>query len=123
MKVSDEALIAALIKYGSHQKAAAELGITNNSITNRLKRDDFRKRYEAAKSALLQEAVDSMKVQLKGAVSTLVAVMNNKENPPTVRVSAADSLLRHAVRYIEVAEIENRISKLELDRGVDNEEL
>lgn len=113
MKVSDEALIAALIKYGSHQKAAAELGITNNSITNRLKRDDFRKRYEAAKSALLQEAVDSMKVQLKGAVGTLTEVMNDKESPATVRVSAADSLLRHALRYIEVAEIESRLRALE----------
>lgn len=123
MKISDEALIAALIKYGSHQKAAAELGLTNNTITNRLKRDDFRKRYESAKSALLQEAVDSMKVHLKGAVSTLTDVMNNKENPPTVRVSAADSLLRHSVRYIEISEIESRISRLESERGIDNEEL
>lgn len=123
MKVSDEALIAALIKYGSHQKAAAELNISQNTITNRLKRNDFRKRYEAAKSALLQEAVDSMKAQLKGAVGTLTEVMNDKESPATVRVSAADSLLRHSIRYIEVAEIESRISKLESDRGADDEKL
>lgn len=123
MKVSDEVLIAALIKHGSYQKAAAELGITKNTITNRFKRDDFRNRYEMAKSALLQDAVDSMKMQLKSAVSTLVTVMNDKESPASVRISAADSLLRHSVRYIEIAEIESRISKLESDRGADNEKL
>lgn len=64
-----------------------------------------------------------MKAQLKGAVGTLTEVMNDKESPATVRVSAADSLLRHAVRYIEVAEIESRISKLESDRGADDEKL
>lgn len=112
-KVSDEILIAALIKYGSHQKAAAELGISMNTITNRLKNDSFRQQYEEVKAQLLQEAVDSMKVQLNGAVGTLSEVMNDKNNPATVRVSAADSLLRHALRYVETAEIEKRLQQLE----------
>lgn len=123
MRINDEQIISALLNCGSFRKAAESLGTTANTISNRLKKEDFRKRYEAAKAELLSETVGVMKSNLSGAVSTLTEVMNNKENPPTVRVSAADSLLRHSVRYIEVAEIESRISKLESDRGADNEEL
>lgn len=123
MRINDEQVITALLNCGSLRKAAESLGTTANTLSNRLKKEDFRKRYEAAKSELLNEAVETMKSQLTGAVDTLTEVMNNKENPPTVRVSAADSLLRHSVRYIEIAEIESRISKLESDRGNDNEEL
>lgn len=123
MRINDEQIISALLNCGSLRKAAESLGTTANTISNRLKKEDFRKRYEAAKSELLSETVGVMKLNLSGAVNTLTDVMNNKENPVTVRVSAADSLLRHSVRYIEVAEIESRISKLESDRGADNEEL
>lgn len=123
MRINDEQIISALLNCGSLRKAAESLGTTANTISNRLKKDDFRKRYETAKSELLSETVGVMKSNLSGAVNTLTDVMNNKENPATVRVSAADSLLRHSVRYIEVAEIESRISKLESGRGADNEEL
>lgn len=123
MRINDEQIISALLNCGSLRKAAESLGTTANTISNRLKKDDFRKRYETAKAELLSETVGVMKSNLSGAVNTLTEVMNNKENPATVRVSAADSLLRHTTRYIEVAEIESRISKLESDRGADNEEL
>lgn len=113
MKVNDETLIAALIRYGSHKRVSEELGISMNTITNRLKKDSFRQLYAEAKETLLEEAVDDMKTQLSCAVDTLTSIMNDKSNPATVRVSAADSLLRHTVRYIETAEIERRIINLE----------
>lgn len=121
MRINDEQILSALLNCGSLRKAAESLGTTANTIANRLKKDDFRKRYEAAKSKLLSEAVGAMKSQLTSAVDTLTEILNNKENPPSVRISAADSLLRHSVRYIEVSEIENRLRKLE--EGANNEEL
>lgn len=114
MKISDESLIANLVKYGSHKRTADELGISMNTITNRLKNESFRQRYEMIKAEILQESVNCMKSQLTNAVITLSEVMNDKSNPATVRISAADSLLRHAVRYIETAEIERRIHQLEI---------
>lgn len=113
MKVNDETLIAALIRYGSHKRVSEELGISMNTITNRLKRGSVRQLYDEAKTALLGEAVDGMKSQLQSAVDTLTDIMNDKSNPATVRVSAADSLLRHTVRYVGTAEIERRILNLE----------
>lgn len=115
MRINDEQIISALLNCGSLRKAAESLGTTANTISNRLKKEDFRKRYETAKAELLSETVGVMKSNLSGAVNTLTEVMNNKENPATVRVSAADSLLRHTTRYIETAEIESRLKKLEED--------
>lgn len=123
LRINDEQIISALLNCGSLRKAAESLGTTANTISNRLKKEDFRKRYEAAKAELLRETVGVMKSNLSGAVNTITEVMNNKENAPTVRISAADSLLRHTVKYIEAAEFESRISKLESNRGADNEEL
>lgn len=119
MKVNDETLIAALIRYGSHKRVSEELGISMNTITNRLKKDSFRQLYDEAKAALLEETVDDMKAQLSCAVDTLTSIMNDKTNPATVRVSAADSLLRHTVRYIGAADIERRI--ISLERGEEDE--
>ena len=113
VKVTDEELISALVKYGSYSKAANELGISTQAISSRLKNEDLRRRYEEAKDSILVEAVNGMKKRVALALNTLTEVMQNKENPATVRVSAADAMLRHTVRYIETVEIENRIKALE----------
>ncbi len=119
VKVTDEELISALVKYGSYSKAANELGISTQAISSRLKNEDLRRRYEEAKDSILVEAVNGMKKHVALALNTLTEVMQNKENPATVRVSAADAMLRHTVRYIETVEIENRIKALE--RNMRNE--
>ena len=113
MKVSDERMLEALIKYGSRRKAAAELGINQATITNRLKRADFRDKYEAAKQEILTDAVDGMKKCLSTAINTLYQAMTDKEAPLTVRVSAADSILRHTKEYITTVDISRRIQYLE----------
>lgn len=118
-KVNDEKLIAALVKFGSHRKAAEELGISTVAITKRLKNESFRNKYEDAKSSVLTEAVNGMKKRIALALNTLTEVMQDKENPATVRVSAADAMLRHTVRYMEAVEMENRIRALE--RNMSNE--
>lgn len=43
--------------------------------------------------------------------------MNDAENPANVRVSAADSLLRHCLRYLATADIERRLSALEASQA------
>jgi hypothetical protein len=40
-------------------------------------------------------------------------VLEDTENAATVRVSAADSLLRHGLRYVEVANILARLEAIE----------
>ena len=118
-KVSDEKIIKALLKCGSQSKAAAELGISYTALKKRLSGEKLKTKYEDAKSSVLTEAVEGMKKRIALALNTLTEVMQDTANPATVRVSAADAMLRHTVRYMEAVEMENRIRALE--RNMSNE--
>lgn len=117
MKISDEKVLAALLENGSIRKAAAALGCSAGCVRDRLRDEQFKKSYEDAKGAVLSEAADCMKIRVGLAIDTLSAVMENADNPATVRVSAADSLLRHALRYVEAVDILRRLAALEAMQG------
>ena len=113
MAISNEKIMAALIACGSVRAAARAVGVSETTVRARLNDPDFRKEYETAKGAVLEEACDSLSARLTHAVDVLVEVLDNTENAATVRVSAADSLLRHGLRYIEMGNILLRLDALE----------
>lgn len=119
MRISDEKVLAALLENGSIRKAAAALGCSAGCVRDRLRDEQFKNRFEEAKAAALNEATDCMKIRVSSAVDTLSAVMEDTDNPATVRTSAADSLLRHTLRYIEQADILRRLAALEAAREGD----
>jgi len=47
------------------------------------------------------------------AVSTLVKVMLDPATPPSTKVSAADRILNHAAKAIELEDIDARMSEVE----------
>lgn len=110
---NDETILAALIACGSVRAAAKVACVSETTIRARLNDPDFRKEYETAKGAVLTEACDSLAARLTHAVDVLVEVLDNTENAATVRVTAADSLLRHGLRYIEMGNILLRLDALE----------
>ena len=110
---NNEQILAALVATGSVRAAAKAVGVSETTIRARLNDPDFRKEYETAKGAILAEACDSLAARLTHAVEVLVDVLDNTENAATVRVPAADSLLRHGLRYIEMGNILLRLDALE----------
>ena len=112
-KITDEALLEALLVHGGVSGAAASLKVTRNAIYKRLQDPVFRAEYDSAQGTVLSIATATMASTLQEAVGTLIDVMNDYEAAPSVKVSAADSLLRHGLRYIETTNILKRISKLE----------
>lgn len=117
MKFTDENILSALLQNGSVRAAAKALGCNDSVIRDRLKDKAFSKSYRERKLEILTAAADKMKSNISLAVDTLSAVMENTENPPTVRVSASDSLLRHCLRYVELTDIIKRIEALEETMG------
>ena len=111
--MNNEQIMAALIACGSVRAAAKIAGCSETTIRTRLNDSVFRDRYEQAKGAILTEACESLAARLSHAVDVLVEVLDNTENAATVRVSAADSLLRHGLRYIEMGNILLRLDALE----------
>lgn len=110
---NDEIILSALIAAGSIRAAAKIADVSETTIRTRLNDDDFRRRYEQAKGAILTEACDALSARLTLAVDTLCEVLEDTENAATVRVSAASEILRQGLRYIEVANILTRLEAIE----------
>ena len=112
--VTDERLLALLIEHGSVTRVSKIAGLSRNAIYMRLRQnEDFRTKYEEAKNAVLQDACGAISTKLETAAAVLYDVATNDRAAVTVRVSAADSLLRHGLRYIEQGEILKRLDALE----------
>ena len=113
MRVTDEAVLGALLASGSNRAAAKTLGISEKTIRNRLQKPDFRERYEDLKNGVLEAVGDEIAANLSGAVQTIVEVMTNPKNNAAVRSQAAGELLRTALRYFEAGKFERRLTALE----------
>lgn len=113
MKVTDEAILGALLASGSNRAAAKALGVSEKTIRSRLQKPDFRERYEDLKNGMVEAVGDQIAANLSGAVQTIVEVMTNPENNPAVRSQAAGELLRTALRYFEAGKFERRLTALE----------
>ena len=87
--------------------------MSRNAIYKRLQDKGFRQQYDSAQGALLSVASTAMADGLNDAVNALLDVIRDKDSAASVRVSAADSLLRHCCRYIESASICRRLDALE----------
>lgn len=112
--VTDERLLALLIEHGSVTRVAKIAGLSRNAIYMRLRQnEDFRTKYEEAKNAVLQDACGAISTKLETAAAVLYDVATNDRAAVSVRVSAADALLRHGLRYIEQGEILKRLDALE----------
>ncbi|MBR6996151.1 MAG: hypothetical protein IKH96_09060 [Ruminococcus sp.] len=111
-KYSDEQIIQAVLSSGSQSEAARSLGLNKTTITHRMKNPDFKRKLDEAKAAYLQQAVQELRQELKNSVKTLAAVRDDATAPQSVRIQAADTILRHACKYTEIVDIVAEINKL-----------
>lgn len=112
-KLNDEKIMGALLAAGSVRKAAQIADVSEATIRNRLNDDAFRAQYETAKGAVLEEACDSLAARLTSAVDALSSVLDADSTPANAKITAADAILRHGLRYVEVANIIRRLDALE----------
>lgn len=112
-KLNDEKILGALLAAGSVRKAAQIADVSETTIRTRLADPDFRAQYETAKGAVLQEACDALSARLTSAVDALSSVLDADSTPANAKITAADAILRHGLRYVEVANIIRRLDALE----------
>ena len=112
-KISDEKLIETMLLYGGVSGAAQTLGLRRNAVYKRLQDDSFRQQYDQMQGLVLSTAASTMAAGLCEAVDALLSVIRDEKAATTVRVSAADALLRHCNRYVETATVLRRLDTLE----------
>ena len=112
-KITDERLIELLLTHGSVKSTAAAIGMSTRAIYARLSDPSVRQMYAEARGQLLESATATLCDALGDAVDFLHHTVCDPDAPIALKIQCADSLLRHAVRYVEVADVTNRLSALE----------
>ena len=78
-----------------------------------LKIPEFQTAYREARRAAFSQSSARLQQATSAAVSTLLKVMVDPATPASTRVRAADSVLDHSAKSIEIEDIEARVSELE----------
>lgn len=112
-KLNDERIVLALLAAGNVRAAAQTAGVSERTIRARLKEPDFDKLLTEIKSQAVQAATSALSDSMGEAVAVLRDVMTDTDNAAAVRLQAASEILRQALRFYSLADLEARISALE----------
>ena len=109
-----EAAIAALLTQRNIDEAARAVGISPNTLLNWMKVPEFQVDYREARKAAYSQAVAKLQQGATAAATTLLKVMVDQSTPASVKVRAAECVMTHSSKAIEIEDIEARVSALEL---------
>jgi transposase-like protein len=108
-----EDAIAALLSQRNVEEAARSVGIGTNTLLRWLKLPEFQAAYRQARREAFSQSVARLQQASGAAVSTLLKIMVDPNAPASTRVRAADSVLDHGAKAIELEDIEVRVTELE----------
>jgi hypothetical protein len=112
----EEAIIA-LLSHRSIEEAARAVDISPNTLVRWLKDPEFDAAYREARRAAFSQSIARLQQMSGAAAATLGKVMVDPNTPPSTKVRAADSILDHAAKAIEIEDIEARLAALEAASG------
>ena len=108
-----EVAIAALLTQRNIDEAAKSIGIAPNTLLKWMKQPEFDAAYREARRAAFRQSVARLQQASGAAVTTLLKIMVDATAPHSTPVRAADSVLDHSAKAIEIEDIEVRVSELE----------
>ncbi len=108
-----EEAIAALLTQRNVDEAAKSIGIAPKTLLRWMKNPEFDSEYRSAKRAAYGQAVARLQQGTSAAATTLMKTMIDPNTPPSVKVRAAEAILTHAAKAIEIEDIEARVTELE----------
>ncbi len=108
-----EEAVVALLTHRTIEEAARAVGISTKTLLRWQKEPEFDAAFRTAKRAAFGQSIARLHQLSSAAVSTLGKVMLDSATPPATRVRAADSILDHTTKAIEIEEIEARVAALE----------
>jgi len=108
-----EEAILALLTTRTVEEAARAAHISAKTLLRWMKEPEFDAAYQAAKRAAFGQSIARLHHLSSAAVTTLGKVMLEPGTPPATRVRAADSILDHTIKAIEIESLEARLTELE----------
>ena len=108
-----EEAILALLTQRSVDEAARIAKVVPRTLYRWMKDPDFNAAYREAKRAAFSQSIARLHQMSSAAVSTLGKVMVDANTPASTKVRAADSILNHTTKAIEIEDIAARVAALE----------
>jgi hypothetical protein len=108
-----EEAIVALLTHRNVEEAARSIPVDPKTLIRWMKEPEFDAAYREARRLAYGQSIARLQQASSAAATTLLKVMVDPAAPPSVKVRAADSVLAHAAKSIELEDIEARVSELE----------
>jgi hypothetical protein len=108
----DEA-VAAMLTQRNVEEAARSVGISTATLMRWQKLPEFQVTYREARRAAFGQSIARLQQASSVAVTIMLKVMVDPNAPASCRIRAADSVLDHATKAIEIEDIQARLSELE----------
>lgn len=108
-----EEAIAALLVHRSIEEAAKASGVGYKTLLRWLEVPQFKQRYLEARRKAVQQAIARLQQATGAASLTVLKLMSDPNVPAAVRLRAAEAVFVHAIKGVEIEEIEARLAALE----------
>jgi hypothetical protein len=108
-----EEAIAALLSQRNIEEAARVAGIGHTTLLRWLQVPEFDAAYRKARRAAHSQSIARLQQASSAAVAALLKVMVDPNTPASSRVRAADCVLDHSAKAIELEDMEVRVAELE----------
>ena len=108
-----EAAIALLLTNRKIDEAAKSVGLSATTLLNWMKVPEFDQAYREARRDAFRQSVGRLQQASGAAVTTLLKIMVDGTAPASSRLRAADIVLSHTSKAIEIEDIEARLAALE----------
>ena|ERR1700722_10813227 len=108
-----EGAILALLSQRSIEDAARAAGVGPRTLYRWMKEPEFDAAYREGKRAAFSQSIARLHQMASAAVTTLGKAMIDPSTPPATKVRAADSILDHTAKAIELEDMEARLAALE----------
>ena len=113
-----ERAVAALVACPTAKEAAKVAGIGESTLRAYKSDPEFVELYTAARHELLDTGVKALQSRFSDAVEVICEIMHDEEASPSVRLSAASSIIQNAVRLTDQTE---SMERAEADRRLNRE--
>jgi hypothetical protein len=108
-----EEAIAALLSHRSIEDAAQAINVAPRTLLRWLQVPEFRAAYLKARREAVGQSIARMQQATGAAAITVLKLMTDPNVPAAVKLRAAECVFAHAIKGIELEDIETRLTELE----------
>jgi hypothetical protein len=108
-----EEAIAALLTHRNIDEAAQAAKIGTNTLLRWMKESEFDEAYRAARRQAVHQSIARLQQATGAAAITMLKLMADPNVTAAVRLRAAECVFAHAIKGVELEDIEARLAELE----------